>query len=59
MDAKEMQIAWTMTDSHDETTPDPCGGDNGEYGGESRERGGDGWSRILAICAAKSLSVPI
>ena len=36
------QLPGGMTDSHDETTPDPCGGDNGDYGGEARERRGDG-----------------
>ena len=48
-----------MTDSNDETSPNPCGGDDGEHGGASRECGGDGLSRILAICAARTLSVPI
>ena len=48
-----------MTDSHDETTLDPCDGDNGEYGVECRECGGYVLSRIIAISAATSLSVPI
>ena len=48
-----------MIDSHDETTLDPCGGDNGGDGGVSRECGGDGWNCSLATFAAKSLSVPI